>query len=90
MRNPNSFFSSSPHPIFSKTTLVSQIKKTVEERGGYLIHGKFDVADGSRPDSVLFQALDSFFGAFAAANDDDAKKTRIRQRIIATVGVGIE
>lgn len=80
-------------PICSKTTLVHQIKKSVEEMGGYLIGGKFDLADGSRPDSVLFQALDSFFGAFAAENGGDVakamKKAHMRQRIINTVGVGI-
>ena len=69
---------------------MNQIKKTVGERKGYLIGGKFDMADGSRPDSVLFEALDSFFEMLVVeGKDEDLKIARMRQRITNLVVFGI-
>lgn len=79
--------------------LVNQIKQTVEDNGGHLISGKFDIAAGIRSDLVLFDALDNFFGQFVGRNDakenfrdddgTDLKATRMWQRISDTVGFGI-
>lgn len=63
---------------------MNQIKETIEGRNGYLIRGKFDMEDGSRPDTVLFEALNSFFGSFVDEADAD-KRGRMRRRIIDTI-----
>ena len=69
---------------------MNLIKESVEERKGSLIRGKFDMADGSRPDSVLFKALDSYFRTLMAEEKDGGmKKARMRQRIINRVGFGM-
>jgi len=56
---------------------------------GYLISGKFD-QNARRPDSVLFSAIDSFFGSLMESGDDHVK-ARLRKRITDVVGgVGAE
>lgn len=46
-------------PGTGKTSLIKQIRKPLQEANGYLIRGKFDVR--TRPDSIIFNALDDFF-----------------------------
>ena len=70
-----------------KTKFISQLQKPVLERNGYMIVAKFSV-DGSRPDIVIFEALNRFFGDL---NDegDMASRAGLRQRIANTVTFGI-
>ena len=68
---------------------MNQIKKAIEARNGYLILGKFDMVDGSRPDNVLFEALNTFFGTIIAHGTNvDGAIPRMRQRIVDIVGFG--
>eukprot|EP00571_Detonula_confervacea_P007895 CAMPEP_0172331684 /NCGR_PEP_ID=MMETSP1058-20130122/62053_1 /TAXON_ID=83371 /ORGANISM="Detonula confervacea, Strain CCMP 353" /LENGTH=1323 /DNA_ID=CAMNT_0013048953 /DNA_START=104 /DNA_END=4075 /DNA_ORIENTATION=+ len=72
-----------------KTKLMNQIKKTIEGKNGHLIVCKY-MADGSRPDSVLFGALGDFFGTVVENSNDDLK-ARMRERIRAfesSFGIG--
>ena len=63
---------------------MHQIKNAIEAQNGYLIQGKFDMVDGSRPDNVLFEALNAFFGSLIEA--PDGVIDRMRQRIVNIVG----
>jgi len=74
----------SGHGGMGKTTLVNQIIKPLKERHGYLITGKFD-QKGRRPDSVIFSAIDSFFGSLMEGGDHDVK-ARLKKRITDVVG----
>lgn len=67
---------------------MKQIKKAIEARNGYLILGKFDMVDRSRPDNVLFEALNTFFGTFVEEADVNAI-CRMRKRIVGIVRFGI-
>lgn len=79
----------SGHAGSGKSKLVHQVKHTVDGRNGYMIVAKFDMmADGSRPDSVLFEALNAFFGTFNIERGADSK-AQMRERITDTVRFGI-
>ena len=72
-----------------KTSLVDQIKKTIEKRKGYVIRGKFSLMeDRSRPDSILFEALDSFLGTIAYEAAPDLRD-KVRRRIVNAVSYGM-
>ena len=65
----------------------SYLVKTLENENVYFIIAKFDI-NGCRPDSVLFEALDLFFGKLTDA-DNDISKSQMIQRIHEMVGCGI-
>ena len=70
----------------SKTLLVNQIQKPLEVLKGYLIHGKFEKM--KRPDSVLFSALDLFFGKII--NDGDVSlRAQMKLSIANAIGNGM-
>jgi histidine kinase len=68
----------------SKTTLVNQIKKPLKESQGSFIQGKFEMSE-TRPDTVLFTALNSFFGQIleedARGNTDMSMRWRVHDAI---------
>jgi predicted ATPase len=68
-----------------KSTLVNQIKKPLQERGGCFIEGKFDKS--ARPDTILSFALNTFFGRVLAANAGDMHML-MRWRIHDAIGSG--
>ena len=65
---------------FSKTTLINQIKKPLEDINGRFIQVKFDF--NTQPDTVLFSALDSFIEDI----HDDEEGRELKQRIKEALG----
>ena len=72
-----SYFFSWP---YSKTALVNQIKKPLEDINGRFIQVKFDL--NTQPDTVLFSALDSFIEEIS----DDEEGLELKQRIKESLG----
>lgn len=72
-----SYFFSWP---YSKTALVNQIKKPLEDINGRFIQVKFDL--NTQPDTVLFSALDSFIEEIS----DDEEGLELKQRIKDSLG----
>ena len=70
---------SSLHHIFSKTTLINQIKKPLEDINGRFIQVKFDL--NTQPDTVLFTALDSFIGDIRDDEEGMEVKQRMKERL---------
>ena len=66
--------------LFSKTTLINQIKKPLEDINGRFIQVKFDF--NTQPDTVLFSALDSFIEDI----HDDEEGRELKQRIKEALG----
>ena len=64
----------------SKTTLINQIKKPLEDINGRFIQVKFDF--NTQPDTVLFSALDSFIEDI----HDDEEGRELKQRIKEALG----
>lgn len=71
-------------PGMGKTSLVNQIRKPLQEANGYLIRGKFDVR--TRPDSVIFSALDDFFAGLIEERKENVQD--IIKSIRLAVGPG--
>lgn len=71
-----SYFFSWP---YSKTALVNQIKKPLEDINGRFIQVKFDL--NTQP-AVLFSALDSFIEEIS----DDEEGLELKQRIKDSLG----
>ncbi|KAL7539299.1 hypothetical protein ACHAXR_009167 [Thalassiosira sp. AJA248-18] len=67
-----------------KTTLLNQIKRPLEQRGGFMIRGKFDKV--TPPNTVIFSALDSFFGKITSL--DGALQAELKLRITESIGCG--
>lgn len=68
--------------VCSKSTLVNQIKKPLLDLNGYFIEGKFDKS--ARPDTILANALDAFFGNILKSNSGNthmSMKWRIHDAI---------
>ncbi len=66
--------------LHSKTTLINQIKKPLEDINGRFIQVKFDL-NTAQPDNVLFSALDSFIDGI----NDDEEGIELKQRIKKTL-----
>ncbi|KAL7553996.1 hypothetical protein ACHAWF_017381, partial [Thalassiosira exigua] len=66
-----------------KTSLINQIKGPLDAAGGYFISGKFDPS--SRPDSVIFGALNTFFGSIINGESEDVQ-LELKSRIMEGVG----
>lgn len=71
-------------PGMGKTSLVNQIRKPLQQANGYLIRGKFDVR--TRPDSVIFSALDDFFAGLIEERKENVQD--IINSILHAVGPG--
>eukprot|EP00804_Cyclotella_cryptica_P016522 CCRYP_004731-RA/>CCRYP_004731-RA protein AED:0.12 eAED:0.12 QI:171/1/1/1/0.77/0.7/10/1096/934 len=73
-------------PGAGKTSLAEQIKKPLDDEGGYLIRGKFE--QNSPQDFVIFNAIDAFFSQLH--NDSDPQfKSEVSRRIHTSVGSGV-
>ena len=70
-----------------KSALVSQIKKPLTDLNGCFIEGKFH-RDGTRPDSILASALNSFFGLMLEAASAGNTFTSMKWRIHDAIGSG--
>lgn len=75
----------SGHPGTGKSTLVNQIKKPIQEKGGCFIEGKFLKSD--RPDTVLSNALNNFFGSMVGSSTGNMHMS-LRWRIHDAIGSG--
>lgn len=64
----------------SKTALINQIKRPLEDISGRLIQVKFNL--NTQPDTVLFSALDSFIDGIS----DDEEGMELKQRIKESLG----
>ena len=63
--------------------MVDQVKTTIEATKSYLIRGKFDISECSRPDTVLYEAVNSFFGTFMECDlEDAASEAGMKRRIL--------
>ena len=73
-----------------KSALVRQAEATVGRRRGHLIRSKFDRSDCSRPDAVLYGALDAFFDAAPTGTGpvDAEARAGVRRRIASAFGCG--
>lgn len=65
---------------YSKTSLINQIKKPLEDINGRFIQVKFDL--NTQPDTVLFSALDSFMDGIS----DDEEGMELKQLIKESLG----
>ncbi len=65
---------------YSKTSLIKQIKKPLEDINGRFIQVKFDL--NTQPDTVLFSALDSFIDDIS----DDEEGMELKQRMKESLG----
>lgn len=66
--------------LYSKTTLINQIKKPLEDINGRFIQVKFDL--NTQPDTILFSAMDSFIDGIS----DDEEGMEIKHRIKESLG----
>ncbi len=57
-------------PGSGKTVLVQEIYKSIADRGGYFLSGKFDQFQESRPYSAIVQAFQGLVRQLLAENDD--------------------
>ncbi|KAL7470461.1 hypothetical protein ACHAXS_010701 [Conticribra weissflogii] len=74
-------------PGTGKSTLVNQMKKPLEEKGGRFIEGKFDKFH--QPDVVLTTALNNFFEILLDKSRDNPNKMMLlRWRIHDAIGSG--
>jgi predicted ATPase len=81
------FNTTTGHPGTGKSTLVNQIKKTILEKDGCFIEGKF--LKSTRPDTVLANALNNFFGSIlASSNSGNTMHMSLRWRIHDVIGSG--
>lgn len=72
--------------VLSKTALLNQIKRPLSDAGGFMIRGKFDKK--TSPNTVVFSALDAFFGEINDG-DDAAAAAQLKLRITETLGFGV-
>ena len=71
----------------SKTALVNQINKPLQESQGNFIQGKFEMSE-THPDTVLFTALNSFFGQILEKDAQGNTDMSMRWRIHDAIGSG--
>jgi hypothetical protein len=64
---------------YSKTALINQIKKPLEDINGHFIDAKFDL--NTQPDIVIISALDSFIEKISDNEDGMELKQRIRDSL---------
>ena len=66
---------------------MNQIKKPILEKDGCFIEGKFPKGTGSRPDTVLSNALNKFFGSINSSHPGNMHMS-MRWRIHDAIGSG--
>jgi predicted ATPase len=75
------------HAGAGKSTLVNQIKKPLQDKDGCFIEGKF--LESSRPDLVLNNALNNFFGSIMERGSNSGNMhMSLRWRIHDAIGSG--